>query len=91
MSNVSKTFCPIPWIFQAARNNGDLRVCCQANISKNRGLIKDANGNPYNARDGKLQEARNAPLIREMRVDMMEGRWPEECTRCEQEEKSGLN
>lgn len=88
---MSKTFCPIPWIFQAARNNGDLRVCCQANVSKNKGLIKKDNGEPYNAGKGGLQESRNANLVREMRLELLSDRWPEECVRCKQEEESGLN
>ena len=35
---MTNTFCPIPWIFQAVRSNGDLRVCCQANVTKNKGV-----------------------------------------------------
>ena len=54
MNKMPKTFCPIPWIFQAVRNNGDIRVCCQANISKNRGLVRDEDGKVYNAKNGKL-------------------------------------
>ena len=88
---MSKTFCPIPWIFQAVRNNGDVRVCCQANVSKNRGIIRDKEGRPYNASEGRLTESRNAELVREMRLQMLEGEWPSECVRCQQEEESGLN
>ncbi len=85
------TFCPIPWIFQAARNNGDIRICCQANVSPNRGIVRDEAGRAYNARHGRLSEARNAQLMKEVRRNMMNGCWSQECVRCQQEEASGLN
>jgi hypothetical protein len=46
---MSKTFCPIPWNFQAIRANGDMRVCCQANVTKNQGVIRHDDGTAYNA------------------------------------------
>lgn len=88
---MTDTFCPIPWIFQAARANGDLRVCCQANVTKNRGVIRKDNGSAYNAGSDNLDEARNAELMRTMRLNMLEGVWNKECGRCQQEEQSGLN
>lgn len=87
---MSTTYCPIPWIFQAVRNNGDIRVCCQANITKNEGIIRKPDGTPYNAGRDDLWEARNAELMREMRLQMLKGEWPEECARCMSEEESGL-
>ena len=57
--NLSKTFCPIPWIFQAVRNNGDIRVCCQANVTKNQGVVRNADGRSYNAGRDSMEEARN--------------------------------
>ena len=56
---MSKTFCPIPWIFQAVRNNGDIRVCCQANVTKNQGVVRHPDGRSYNARRDSMEEARN--------------------------------
>ena len=57
------TFCPIPWNFQAVRNNGDIRLCCQANVTENQGVIRHSNGTPYNASRDSLQDARNADLL----------------------------
>ena len=85
-----KTFCPIPWIFQAVRSNGDIRVCCQANVTKNRGVIRKDDGTAYNAGIDDLNEARNAELMKEMRRNMMSSKWSEECGRCMQEEQAGL-
>jgi len=88
---MSDTFCPIPWIFQAARANGDLRVCCQANVTENRGVIRKSNGNAYNAGSDDLDEARNADIMKEMRINMLQGVWNNECGRCKAEEEAGLN
>ena len=88
---MSGSFCPIPWIFQAIRNNGDVRVCCQANVTKNRGVIRKPDGKPYNAGTDNLEEARNAPLMTSIRQNMLDGVWSEECGRCKTEEANGLN
>ncbi len=88
---MSDTFCPIPWIFQAARANGDVRVCCQANVTPNRGVLRKHDGTAYNAGKDDLQEARNAELMKTMRSQMLLGEWNEECGRCKQEEEAGLN
>lgn len=88
---MSKTFCPIPWNFQAVRNNGDLRICCQANVTANQGVIRHESGLPYNAGRDNMEDARNAKLMCEVRKNMLEGRWSQECGRCQQEEESGLN
>lgn len=84
------TFCPIPWIFQAVRANGDIRVCCQANVTKNQGVIRKVDGVAYNAgRDG-LEESRNAEMMKSIRLNMLNGIWSEECGRCKKEEENGL-
>lgn len=85
------TFCPIPWNSQAIRSNGDVRLCCHANIAKNKGTLCNSKGYPYNAANDDLVEARNSNLIRSIRQNMLEGKWSEECNRCKSEEQSGLN
>ena len=87
---MTNTFCPIPWNFQAIRANGDIRICCQANTTKNQGVIRKEDGTAYNAgRDG-LTVARNAELMRIVRKNMLDGEWSEECGRCKSEEDNGL-
>ena len=85
-----KTFCPIPWIFQAVRSNGDIRVCCQANVTKNRGVVRKEDGTAYNAGTDDLSEARNARLMKDIRKNMLSSKWSSECGRCMQEEEAGL-
>lgn len=87
---MSKTFCPIPWNFQAIQNNGAIRVCCQMNMTESRGTLKKEDGSPYNAGTDSLAEARNANLIKNVRREMLNGNWPMECSRCKQEEDSGI-
>jgi len=86
---MSKTFCPIPWIFQAPRSNGDLRVCCQANSSEDYGLIRKTDGTPYNAAGDYLEESRNANIMKSMRLNMLEGKWSSQCVRCRTDEDNG--
>lgn len=88
---MTDTFCPIPWIFQAIRNNGDIRVCCQANVTKNQGVVRHSNGTPYNAGRDDMEEARNADLMKAVRKNMLDGKWSDECGRCRSEEAAGLN
>lgn len=87
---MSKTFCPIPWIHQATRNNGDIRLCCQANITGKQGMVRKEDGTPYNAGRDDVAVAFNADLLKEVRKDMLSGRWNPECARCKIEEESGL-
>lgn len=86
----TNTFCPIPWIFQAVRNNGDVRVCCQANVTKNQGVVRKLDGSSYNAGRDNMIEARNTDMMKAIRKNMLEGRWSDECGRCQTEEESGL-
>lgn len=82
-------FCPIPWLFQAPRANGDLRVCCQANNTPTAGIIRKPDGTAYNAKHDNLEESRNAELLKTMRKNMLSGVWSEECQRCKHEEDNG--
>jgi MoaA/NifB/PqqE/SkfB family radical SAM enzyme len=88
---MSETYCPIPWIFQAVRNNGDIRICCQANVTKNQGVVRHPDGTSFNAGRDSLSDARNAELMKSVRKNMLQGVWSEECARCRQEEQSKLN
>ena len=87
---MSDTWCPIPWNFQAVRSNGDLRVCCQANITKDRGVLRKSDGSTYNAARDNMDESRNSDLMRSIRRNMIAGVWSEECGRCRSEESSGM-
>jgi hypothetical protein len=87
---MSDTFCPLPWVYQAFRNNGDIRVCCQANQSPNKGILTREDGTTFNAATATLDESRNSPLMNRLRKNMIDGEWSPECKRCRVEENSGL-
>lgn len=86
---MSKTFCPLAWTSQAIRNNGDIRICCQANITKNKGILRN-NGTPLNAAKDDLSSAINNELMKEIRLSMLSGEWHKECFRCKTEEENNL-
>ena len=88
---MADTFCPIPWNFQAIRSNGDVRLCCQANISQDQGVLRRDDGTTYNAKDGRLDLSRNSALIKRVRTNMLANQWDPSCMRCQQEEASQLS
>ena len=86
-----KTFCPLPWNGVSVRNNGDLRVCCNANsYTKNQGILRKKDGKPYNVGRDDIGESRNSDVLKDIRVSMLHGEWHEECTRCRLEEEAGI-
>lgn len=88
---MSDKFCPLPWVFQAIRNNGDVRVCCQANPSKSKGIYRKSDGTSYNANRDNLDESRNCDLAKEIRLSMLNNVEHEACVRCDVEEASGID
>lgn len=82
--------CPVPWMSQSLRANGDIRICCQAQHGPTGGILRDDEGNVLNARNSNLTESRNSPLSKEVRKYMMEGKWHPECKRCQVETDSGI-
>ena len=90
-SDNTDTFCPLPWNSINIRNNGDIRICCNANsYSQNRGIMRKDDGTPYNANKDDLHAARNSELSKDVRATMLKGEWHSECERCRQEEKNGV-
>lgn len=87
---MSKTFCPLPWVFQSVRTNGDLRICCQADQSESKGILRKENGSAFNAGKDSLTEAMNASILKQTRLDMLAGKDPEPCLRCKREDESGV-
>ena len=85
------TFCPLAWNSINLRNNGDLRICCNTNsYSPQKGIMRKKDGTPYNAGRDDLNDARNAQILKDVRVSMMKGEWNPECERCRQEEINGI-
>ena len=88
---MSSTFCPMPWNSINIRNNGDIRICCNANsYTENKGIVRMDDGTPYNIGKHEIDDARNAELLKEVRLKMLDGEWHPECERCRQEEINGI-
>lgn len=87
---MSNTLCPLPWIHYATRNNGNLRVCCHANVSSTQGTLKSDEGIPLTTTNVPIKESRNAKALKQIRKTMLEGAWPKDCSRCQKEESNNL-
>jgi len=86
----NKAWCPLPWLGLNVRNNGDVRVCCNANVSVNQGLVAKEDGSYYNLGKDKIQDFRNAKLMKEIRLAMLDGKYHESCVRCQREAESDM-
>jgi organic radical activating enzyme len=87
----NSSWCPLPWKGINIRNNGDFRVCCNANVSFNQGLLRDPQGLPFNAKDADLNQLRNSPLLNDIRQQMLSGQRHPTCQRCNVEDDTGLD
>jgi radical SAM protein with 4Fe4S-binding SPASM domain len=78
-SKISKTFCVLPWTHLHTWPRGDVYPCC----------LVDEKTPLGNLETNTLEELWNAPMIREMRVDMLAGKEHPACSKCHLAEKYG--
>lgn len=99
-SDVSPTFCILPWIHLSTRPNGHMRLCCTANASSagatndkkwggEVGILKTSGGKPANLNQSDLLSAWNNDYMKGVRRQMMSGQIPVSCTKCFKEERAG--
>ena len=86
----NKAWCPLPWMSVNVRNNGDLRVCCNANVGFDQGLIKKDDGTIYNLGTDGLNDFRNAQIMKDIRKSMLDGEFHPSCIRCKRETEAGM-
>lgn len=102
MTNLSKTFCILPWIHLSTRPDGSMRVCCTANASsvgptndKSHGgmigVLKDEEGRPNNLNVSDFLSSWNSTYMKNVRLQMINGEEPPSCKKCYIEERSGHN
>lgn len=84
------TICPIPWNHLEIQPNGDFRICCMCIHEPFGKLKKEDNKTIANIKNTTLTEARNLPLIKELRQDMLNGKKNKMCNQCWDSEKLGL-
>ena len=84
-------FCPLPWMSVNVRNNGDLRVCCNANVGLDQGLVKKEDGTIYNLGTDGINDFRNGKIMKEIRTSMLKGEFHPSCIRCKREHEAGMD
>lgn len=86
----SESFCILPWVHLFADNMGIMRPCCRT-VGERQMTSRDPDGNPYVVYhpDG-IEEAWNASFMREVRLDMLNGRRPPVCRHCWRDEDLGV-
>ena len=84
----TSTLCPIPWNHLEIQQNGDLRICCMCIYEPFGKLEKD--GVMANIKNTTLDEARNLPMIKELRKSMINGEKHPMCNQCWDHEAVGL-
>ena len=86
---MSKLWCPLPWTHLAVKNNGTLRMCShsQSGGNKNTVLIKD--GQELNIEDLDTIDVMNSDNLKQVRRDILNDVWPEQCRRCNVESAAG--
>jgi len=77
----SKTFCIYPWIHLHTYPTGETWPCCHAEMAAGPlGTLKEES----------MFELQNSERMRELRLDMLEGRKNSYCTRCYEQEDAGF-
>jgi wyosine [tRNA(Phe)-imidazoG37] synthetase (radical SAM superfamily) len=75
-----KSFCGAPWHILRVKSRGNFAVCCQH---------KQTSESELYVTDTTIEEWRNSDFMRDLRQEYLDGKFPEECSRCYIEEESG--
>ena len=90
MSSDNISYCPVPWTSFSINNNGQYRMCVQANTHrKSRGVCRKDNNEIMTADNASVNEARNSKLLKDVRLSMLKGERHPVCQRCNEEEDAG--
>jgi organic radical activating enzyme len=91
MNDTKKAFCVIPWVQMATKPIGTARVCCLMANSKDpqKGTIRDEYKRPYNLGRDNFDDIKNGKKIRDIRLQMLAGQRPDDCTTCWVKEDMG--
>jgi len=77
-------FCVLPWISLEASPIGTVRPCCLADDE-----IVDNNGNKFELATANFVDIQNSNYMRELRTEFLQGKSPETCRKCWNEEDAG--
>ena len=86
----NKSYCPVPWTSFSINNNGQYRMCVQANTHREtRGVCRKNNNEIMTADNASISEAMNCSLLKDVRLSMLKGERHPVCQRCNEEEDAG--
>ena len=77
-------FCVLPWVSLETSPIGTVRPCCLAEDE-----IKDQDGNKYSLMTTDLNVVHNSEYMRKLRQEFLDGKKPQTCRKCWNEERSG--
>jgi MoaA/NifB/PqqE/SkfB family radical SAM enzyme len=77
-------FCVLPWVSLETSPIGTVRPCCLAEDE-----IKDNDGNKYSLLTTDLNEVHNSEYMQKLRQEFLDGKKPQTCRKCWNEERSG--
>jgi MoaA/NifB/PqqE/SkfB family radical SAM enzyme len=80
----NKQFCVLPWVSLEASPIGTVRPCCLADDE-----IKDNNGDKFQLATANFVEIQNSNHMKILRQDFLDGKKPQTCRKCWNEERSG--
>ena len=88
----SKSFCPLPWAHLATHPHGSVTLCCESEQIQR---ASEARDNPkefktLHTENYNFNRIHNNDNFNKIRVQMLDGKRPEVCTRCWDKEDAGL-
>lgn len=83
-----KAFCVLPWLHSFVNIGGEYQVCCTSE-EFHKG-IKDNSGKYFNIKDKpSIEEVMNSDFMKNLRLEMLDGKMPPLCSRCIITENTG--
>ena len=89
----SKSFCPLPWTHLATHPHGSVTLCCESEQIQRASEARDdpKNFKTLHTESYNFNRIHNNDNFNKIRVQMLEGKRPEVCTRCWDKEDAGLD
>lgn len=84
-------WCPLPWTHLGVKNNGDLRMCSHSQSAGKGNTLLCTNNNTLTINDLLTVDVINCDTLKDVRKDMLKGKWPTQCRRCQGESLAGTN
>ena len=84
MKTPHSTFCVLPWLSLETSPIGTVRPCCLAEDE-----ITDTEDNKYSLLSTDLDEIHNSQYMQNLRQEFIDGKKPDTCRKCWNEEQSG--